>query len=169
VTQAYKFLAPGGVGPFTGFRWPRDAWVAAPEGAGEERWIHACQVGDLPYWLGEELWVLELDGPVRAAIHQLAAPRARLVAPVSGWDGAARRALAEACAARARELAAPHGPAPRLADYVATAEACAAAAATATAAFVSATLAAELGGPVAFDAERAWQARWIADRLGLDG
>jgi hypothetical protein len=201
--HAYKFLAAGAVGPFTGFRWPlpgaRDAWVAAPAGAREDRWIHACRPPDLPFWIGDELWAVELVSPVRDALHQVASPRARLLEHVAGWDAAAKRALAEACAWRARELASPHlAPAARaalgaardlealgavareaagarrtagerIADYVATAAHYGAAGVPSTAAFVTSTLAAEVGGgPAAADTERAWQARWLAARLRLE-
>jgi hypothetical protein len=193
--RAYKFLDAGAVGPFTGFHWPlpgaRDAWVAAPRNAAEERWVHACRPGDLPYWLGDELWAVELEAPVREAIRQVASPRARLVGHVAGWDHVAKRDLAEACAWRARELASPHLPpsireplAPardvaalaaavrdasgsRLADYLATAAHYGATACASTATFVTASLAAEIGGPGAFHAERGWQARWLAERLAL--
>jgi hypothetical protein len=197
--RAHKFLAAGAVGPFTGFRWPlpgaRDAWVAAPAGAGPERWVHACRPGDLPYWLADELWEVELGGELHEALHQVASPRARLVEQVAGWDAGARRELAEACAWRARDLAAPHlsaaagealaaardlaalgaaarerGGGSRIADYVATAAHYGATAGAATGAFVTATLAAEVGdGPAAGAAERAWQARWLAGRLALRG
>ena len=73
---AYKFLAPGGVSPFTGFRWPgAGTWVSAPDER-EEHWIFACRDRDLPYWLDEELWRVELDAPVREARYQIASPRA---------------------------------------------------------------------------------------------
>ena len=196
---AYKFLAPGAVGPFTGFRWPLPgagggAWVEAPPGAGPARWVHACRVADLPYWFADELWSVELDAQdaqVRESERQLAAPRARLVEHVAGWDAAAGRALAEACAWRTRELAvvrlAPAAGAELAAAqdlasleaaareagrrpeaaYVATAVHYARAGVAATAAFVAASLAAASGGVEAFHAERAWQARWLAGRLRL--
>ncbi len=64
---AWKFLAAGRLGPFTGFAWPVGEWVAAPEGAPDDRWIHACRASDLPYWVpgwpGAELVAaLDLEG-----------------------------------------------------------------------------------------------------------
>jgi hypothetical protein len=106
---AYKCLAPGAVGPFTGFAWPAPAsggpgpWVTAPSDE-PHRWIHVCRVEDLPYWLCEELWKVELDGPIREAPMQLAAPRARLVERVSGWTAATAHAMGEAVSARLQEL-----------------------------------------------------------------
>jgi hypothetical protein len=209
--NAYKFLAGGAVGPFTGFRWPRPGpggadWVTVEAGVPEDRWVHACRTRDLPYWFGDELWAVELADPVRAATHQLASPRARLVEHLRGWDDAAKRDLTVACAWRARELALPHlaprvreslagardlaalavaaraaAPGAAAAGYVATvahkgALLLAASAGTelhrqlacaSTAAFVAAALAGAVGGEDGFDAERGWQARWLADRLGL--
>jgi hypothetical protein len=190
---AYKFLAPGAISPFTGFRWPgAGGWVHAPPGR-DDAWVHACRVADLPCWLDEELWTVELGGPVREARYQLAAPRARLVRPVRGWDAPLRGEYARACALRARDLALPHlapwlrdalrrddlpglveavsaveSP-PPAAAYVADAARTALAAGPAPASYVACVLAATLGGGLAaFEAERAWQARWLAGRLGLE-
>jgi hypothetical protein len=169
---AYKFLDEGAVAPFTRFRWPREAWVRAPEGAGQERWIHACRVGDLPYWLpywrGSELWRVELEEPVAPAPRQVASPRARLLGPVAGWRRAVAEELARDCAARARELAAGAGDRDpeELAAYVATADA-GAQGNPAVALFAATQLARALGGDPAGEAERARQAAWLARRLWL--
>jgi hypothetical protein len=189
---AYKFLAEGAVAPFTGFRWPRPGeWVEAPPAP--DRWVHACRARDLPHWLDEELWSIELGGPLRESRYQVASPRARLVARVAGWDPALRREYARACALRARELALPHlaaslrealaglddlasiAAAARRADrgdhaaqYVRDAAAFAKDG-PAVVSYIAATLASHLGGGLAaFEAERAWQARWLAERLGLE-
>ncbi|HEY6001915.1 MAG TPA: hypothetical protein VIV57_03510, partial [Anaeromyxobacter sp.] len=103
---AYKFLAEGAVAPFTGFRWPRPGeWVTAP--SSPDRWVHACRARDLPHWVGEELWSIELGEPLRESRYQIASPRARLVARVAGWTPALGREYARACALRARDLALP--------------------------------------------------------------
>jgi hypothetical protein len=189
---AYKFLAEGAVAPFTGFRWPGPgAWVSAP--SAPHRWVHACRTGDLPHWLEDELWSIELDEPVREARYQIASPRARLVARVAAWDPGFRREYARACALRARDLALPHL-SPSLRDALAGLDDLAAIAAAARSAdrsdrtaqyvrdaarfagdgpavvsYVAATLASHLGaGIAAFEAERGWQARWLAERLGLE-
>jgi hypothetical protein len=188
---AYKFLAEGAVAPFTGFRWPRPGeWVEAPPAP--DRWVHACRVRDLPHWLDEELWSIELSGPVRESRFQIASPRARLVARVAAWTPATGREYVRACALRARDLVLPHL-APPLRDALAGQGDLAAIAAAAERAegsdhaaqyvrdaaqladagpavvsYVAATLASHLGGGVAaFEAEREWQARWLAERLGL--
>jgi hypothetical protein len=196
--MAYKFLAAGAVGPFTKFRWPRPAkgpgeWGAAPPGAGDDRWVHACRVSDLPYWLGAELWAVELDGPLVEAPRQVASPRARLVCRVEGWDRAAADEFALDCVLAARGVAASRMPAAARAEllaardaaeiqavsgalqdavkepaaYVNTAAAAAAGGAFAVSAFVAEMAARALGGAGAADQERARQARWLADRLQL--
>jgi hypothetical protein len=104
---AYKFLRPGAVGPFSGFRWPRPGrWVEA-SGAPLRcrRGVHACQVEHLPWWLADELWEVELAGEVVAYPHKLAAPRGRLVRRVDRWTAAASRDYVHACAWRARDRA----------------------------------------------------------------
>jgi len=108
---AWKFLAAGAVGPYTQFRWPVPGgagpgeWVHAPAGP-PERGVHACRPAHLPYWFQPELWRVELDGPLLEASYQVIAPRGRLLDRVGGWDEAAARALAEACAWRTRDRAA---------------------------------------------------------------
>ncbi len=190
---AHKFLARGAVSPFTAFRWPAPGeWVGAPAGR-EAAWVHACRPGDLPYWLDDELWRIELGEPVREARYQVASPRARLVSRIGAWDAAFGREYARACALRARDLALPHlTPALRdalaclddlqaMADAVQAADEASIAAAfvsdaannalhvgPATTSYIACMLVSTLGGGLAaFEAERAWQARWLAKRLGL--
>jgi hypothetical protein len=188
---ALKFLAAGAVAPFTGFQWPsRGEWVSAPSDRADA-WIHACRVQDLPYWLDEELWRVELDAPVRETRYQIAAPRGRLVERVEAWSSSLAREFAEACAWRARDVALPHL-APAIHDTIAGAASLGAIAAVEVArgslagayladtvkyarealpaltSYVAAVLSSSLGGGLAsFEAERAWQARWLAERLGL--
>jgi hypothetical protein len=108
----YKFLARGGVAPFTGFRWPlpgpsgRGDWVAAPPGKVEERGIHACRWPDLPHWLDDELWEIELAAPVTERELQVVGAAGRLTRRIAAWTPALCRALGEACAWRACALAA---------------------------------------------------------------
>lgn len=189
---AFKFLARGGIAPFTGFRWPAaGTWVSAP-GSDEDAWIRACRTDDLPYWLDEELWRIELAAPVREDRYQLAAPRGRLVARVAAWEAALASAYARACALRARDLALPRvapalrealeaapgleglvaavaarGDGSREAAYVADAAQNALHVGPATTSYIAAVLASTIGGGIAaFEAERAWQARWLSERLG---
>lgn len=109
---AYKFLATGRVGRFSRFRWPEPAgeelgeWVHA--GARLQVCadaIHACRARDLPLWLDDELWVIELAGETIEADTKIAAASGRLVRRVRGWTGEAASDLAFACALRARDHA----------------------------------------------------------------
>jgi hypothetical protein len=190
---AYKFLAQGSVSPFTGYRWPAPgAWVSAPAGR-DDAWVHACRPGDLPYWLEEELWRVELDDPVREARYQVAAPRARLVARIGAWDAALRAEYTRTCALHARDVALPYlapplrdavsrrddvaeiaaaaraaQPGSHLTGYLADAARHAVTGAPAMTSYVACTLAGSAGGGLAaFEAERAWQARWLAERLAI--
>jgi hypothetical protein len=193
---AYKFLRPGAVGPFSGFRWPRPGrWVEA-SGAPQRcrRGVHACRVSDLPWWLAEELWEVELDGEIVAYPHKIAAPRGRLVRRIDGWTPDARRDYVHACAWRARDRAveAVHGAAAERLAGCTTLEAVqeagrelavgdariavtmaadaaegALAGLAAMGAYVAAHAARQAGGADAMDAERRWQAAWLAGRLGI--
>jgi len=109
--RAYKFTADDAVSVFTRFPWPvpargkPGAWVDAAITAKVcETGVHACRVADLPYWLGRELWEVELGGDVVAASYKLVASRGRLLRRVAGWPEL-ERPFAEDCAARVRELA----------------------------------------------------------------
>jgi hypothetical protein len=110
---AYKLLCAGGIGPFSRYAWPlpRDgspgAWVMAPADAVPcATAVHGCRVADLPWWLQDEMWEAEFDGPVATSRHKIQAPRARLLRRVEGWDAACAQRFADACALRARDLAA---------------------------------------------------------------
>jgi hypothetical protein len=163
--RAYKFLRPGAIGRFSGFAWP------APEGDGPGPWvdavpsacatgIHACDVADLPYWLDAELWEIELGGQVQRTDKKLVAQRGRLLHRIDGWDDGAMDALAAACRARVAERAQAN---PELEPFVGDTPTTRPWAAT----FVAARAAELDAGPAAYAAEREWQARWIAERLGL--
>jgi hypothetical protein len=189
---AFKFLGAGAVAPYTDFRWPiRGEWVSAPVDRADV-WVHACRQGALPYWIHEELWRIELEAPLRETRYQVASPRARLLGRVDAWRPPLAREFAEACAWRARDVALSRLP-PALHDAIAgTADLGAIAAAAAApgtlpgayladiaryalqglpamTSYIEAVLASWLGGGLgAFEAERAWQARWLGGQLGLD-
>jgi hypothetical protein len=101
---AYKFLRSGRVGPFSHFRWPEPGvWVKADERVETCRsGIHACRLQDLPWWLADELWEIELGDPARVDGHKLVATAGRLRSRVEHWTPAAAQEYAEACAWRAR-------------------------------------------------------------------
>ena len=104
---AYKFLRAERTGPFSGFGWPGPGvWVyASRDLAACQRGIHACRTRDLPWWLGEELWQIELVGEVKIGQHKLVAPAGRLVGRIDGWTTPCAYEFAEACARRARDRA----------------------------------------------------------------
>jgi hypothetical protein len=199
---AYKFLWPGRIGPFSAFQWPEpDVWVhASPDLVACKRGIHACRAGDLPWWLAEELWEIELDGSVQRDHHKIVAPAGRLRSHIEGWTPASAQEYADACAWRANERAIQvlsragyRREADRLATcptlddvLVATRKLAgdipetrigltvvgdaafrALTGAAPTAAYIAAHAAMRLDGSAGYAAERAWQSRWLVERLAL--
>jgi hypothetical protein len=199
---AYKFLRAGRIGFFSRFSWPHPGiWVQA---AGDldtcRSGIHACRRQDLPWWLADELWEIELRDPTRVDGHKVVATAGCLRARVEGWTPACAQDYAEACAWRARDRAVE---ALRLAEQGLAADELArcetldhllAAArqlaeavpdsrisltiagdgalraltgAAPTSAYIAAHAAMRLDGPGGYAAEREWQWRWLAERLGL--
>jgi hypothetical protein len=103
---AYKFLRSGRVGPFSAFQWPEPGiWVYTRELAACRRGIHACRPSDLPWWLADELWEIELDGHLERDQHKIIAPAGRLRSRIEAWTPACAQEYADACAWRARERA----------------------------------------------------------------
>lgn len=168
---AYKFLDAAGEGRFSCFAWPRPAgagsageWVEA-ESSLCASGIHACRVGDLPFWLDAELWRIELDGPIVEANRKVIASRGRLLERVVGWDEATGRDFSSACADRASAIA---GDAEAFRGYVADARKNVGVGPLAVVGSIAARVAELAGGVAGYDAERAIQAQWLAERLGLD-
>jgi hypothetical protein len=185
--RAYKFLA-GGRSPFTGWRWD------LPAGPGPGPWVqvsgplklcgngvHACTAGQLPYWLGAELWSVELAGEILVTEQALVASRARLGGPVTAWDAACQTRFGGYCAERARELAAAHpeqaartGP-ETVATLIEVVDEMVVKSWVTESGYFAAVLAGQLAagrrhGPGydrAFAAERALQAQWLATELAL--
>lgn len=104
---AYKFLRSDRTGPFSGFRWPEPgAWVRA--GADTDscrRGIHGCRTRDLPWWLADQLWEIELDGEIQLDEHKIVAPAGRLRSRIDDWTPGCAQEYADACAWRARDRA----------------------------------------------------------------
>jgi hypothetical protein len=102
---AYKFLRSGRTGPFSGYRWPEPGvWVhAARDLVACKRGVHACRPSDLPWWLADELWEIELEGHVQADAHKIIAPAGRLRRQIEGWTPACAQEYADACAWRAHD------------------------------------------------------------------
>jgi hypothetical protein len=169
--KAYKFTLPGAVGPFSGFHWPAPegaqpgAWIEAEAGPGCTTGVHACLVDDLPFWLHDELWEVELAGEPRRTRHKLVAAGGRLCRRVEAWDEEAQAAFSEACVARLRELA---GRRPEAAGHLGDVERFAPLVHPAAVASLAARAAEAVDGAAGYDAERAAQAHWLADRLGLE-
>ena len=105
--RLFKFLGEGSVGRFSGFVWPAlGEWVSVdgpldPCVSG----IHVCRTGDLPYWLDDELWEVEVGGDRLEHLEQVVVRRARLVSRVEAWDTLAAE-LASGCLHELRRLAA---------------------------------------------------------------
>jgi hypothetical protein len=94
--RAYKFLRSGRIAPFSGVMWPapgdQQPWLIADAIAECRAGVHACRVEDLPYWVGEKLWEVELGGDVIEAELKLVASRGRLLRSIDAWpDGVAAR------------------------------------------------------------------------------
>ena len=153
--RAYKFLRPGAVGPFSGYRWTPGEWVDADDATLCVRGVHACRIRDLPHWIAQELWEVELDGQVREEERKLVADRGRLTHRVEGWHREAGRRFAVACAERTAD--------PYAGDAMANAEK----GEGAVVGGIAARAAEVAGGVEGYMAEREAQARWLADELRL--
>jgi hypothetical protein len=142
---AYKFLRQGRTGRFSAFAWPEPGvWVRA-DGPIDRclRGIHACRTRDLPWWLADA-------GRRRADDHGRCTTLDDVVAMV--------RTLTDDV------------PSARISLAIASDGALSALAGTpATSAYIAAHAAKRLEGPSGFAAERAWQSRWLVERLGLHG
>ena len=162
---AYKFLLADRVGFFTGFHWPDGEWVEATDERTCAVGVHACAPRDLPFWLLEELWEIELDGPVARGRHKLVAQRGRLVRRVDAWNSRAGEDFSQACVERVRELAARR---PDAAGYLSDLGAWAPHVRPAAVASLAARAFEAVESPRGYDDERAAQSAWLVGRLGLD-
>jgi hypothetical protein len=165
IVIAYKFLKPGGVGPFTGFRWPVDRWVEAGSIETCRGGIHACRVQHLPIWMGAELWEIELAGDVVEQARKLVARRGRLTRRIDEWNDQLLERFGKFCIERTRKRV---GFLPVTSGYVADVERFVAQRRFAIAGFAAARAAEHRDGPAGYDAERRLQAAWLAERLGLE-
>jgi hypothetical protein len=205
---AYKFLCSGRVAPFTRHQWPEPGrWVASRD-SGQTSicldGVHACRPRDLPLWLDDELWEVELGGAIVESDSKLAAERGTLVRRIDAWNPGTVSDFALACALRARdhalwelrrggtppersaadsladaftaraiqaatEAAEPTvaGPSQPALGFAADAAGSALEDACAEAAYIAAHAAGVIRGDGAEEAERAWQADWLAERLEL--
>jgi hypothetical protein len=162
--NVYKFLGAGRVGRFTGFRWEIDTWVDAATAEVCRTGIHACRVRDLPIWLDDELWEIELDGEVVESDRKVAATRGRLTRRIEAWTPQLAHEFGSLCVRRTRERV---GFVPVLSGFVSDVERFVAQNRIAIAGFAAARAAELRDGATAYDAERDAQASWLADRLAL--
>src|SRR5262245_49143620 len=99
------------VGTTSGFAWPKPegslpgAWVTPPAD-GTATGVVVQRVRDLPHWVEDELWEVELRGGVRELSARLLVDEARLVRKVSEWNDVAGTRFALACIARLQTRAA---------------------------------------------------------------
>jgi hypothetical protein len=164
--NAYKFLRADGTGVFTRFAWPLPdggpgAWV---EGEPDpcRSGVHACRLGDLPYWMGRVLYEIELDGEIVEHRRKLVARRGRLRRRIDAWDDGCRAAYTRYCADRAHELARASG-LERWEEVIEPSVQ----EGPALLGFVAARIAEEATGIEGYLAERARQTEWLAARLPL--
>jgi hypothetical protein len=99
----YCFLGEGAVG-LDGCAWPipvagaPGAWVAGDH-------ARACLVGELPYWIDDELWIVELTGDIEQTGHLRRGTAGRLLAEVVTWDATTADAFVESALNRIRDVA----------------------------------------------------------------
>jgi hypothetical protein len=180
--KAYKFLDGQSRGRFSQRTWSLPngaqpgAWMHI-EGAPEPcvRGFHAMRTKHLPFWLDQQLWEAELAGACVETESLLVAERARLVRRVDAWNEDAWTALGAFCRERTEALVRRVAErdsarleraqlyAREIDDFVAQQ-------AFATAVYVAA-VAAHVGSDqepeAAYQNERAEQARFLKERLGL--
>lgn len=109
---AFKFLRPGAIGLYSGFRWPvprnghPGEWVLVePPLVPSIRGIHACRAGELIDWIDDELWRIELAGDLLTYEGLLVASSGRLLERVRAWDEDAATAFAASCVLSVRDHA----------------------------------------------------------------
>jgi len=108
--EAFKFLDRHGTAVLTGYAWPLPSgrspgpWVEAAEARPCEAGVHACTAEHLAYWLGEDLWVIELDGEIIPGRHKVAARRGRIVRRVDAWQAGVAADLCTDAVSRGRDV-----------------------------------------------------------------
>jgi hypothetical protein len=165
----YKFLRADGTAPFSGYRWELPggrpgAWVNATADPCRSG-IHACRPAHLPYWTGQSLYEIELEGEIVESASKVVAVRGRLLRHIDAWEEEVRASYQRMCGERAHRLAA--SAAPTLADWDELVDSLASQG-PGPAGFAAARIAEEIDGPDGFRAERAAQAAWLSERLGLE-
>jgi hypothetical protein len=111
---AYKFLARDGRAPSSERDWPlpaagrAGAWLEAESGPLEPlgNGVHACNPHDLPYWINDELWQVELAGERISGPQSMVSRKGRLTARVDAWNPANARTFVRGCMRRAEDYVA---------------------------------------------------------------
>jgi hypothetical protein len=161
-----------------GFHWPPPGEWLEVEGdlVACENGLHVARVDQLPQWLSDELWTVEVDGDTVDVGDKTVVRRARLVAQVPDCDYRLRMFAAD-CAERVLHLfeaERPHDDRPRRAIEAARAfargeiDAAAGAAAWAAAGDAAGEAAWAAAGAAAGDAEHAWQVDRLRHWLEVD-
>ena len=127
------------------------------------RRIHACRPRDLPFWLGRHLWEIELAGEILEQERKVVAQRGRLLERLSAWTPELLDEFMDDLLRRTRRR---FGAVAVAGGYVADIQRFRRSGASAWRA-AAARAAERHAGPRAYDEERARQARWLGERLGL--
>jgi hypothetical protein len=99
--RAYAFTDADRRSYVTGTIWPPvGEWLEHGEA------VRPCSADDLPWWLDEQLWEVELDGDVTPFGRALSAGRVRLVRRLDRWSAEVATELVAVCARRVRDVAA---------------------------------------------------------------
>ena len=150
---AYKFLASGAIGPLSRVAWPAPGeWLETGDVVVGKQGTHVCRPEQLAHWIHDELWRIEIDGPVIEAPDCIVVARARLVERVTAWDPIA---FARACIDHACD---------GTPGYLADAEEMMREGYPAIAAY-NAALAVAGDDEALYADERAWQSAWLANEL----
>lgn len=168
MTTALKFLRPERVGPFTQVAWPVPGSWLDSDGSPElcTAGIHALRPEALPFWLAEELWLVELEGAQEVASGLVLGRRGRLLDRVDAWNDETAREFARACLAALPRTPGNETTRQRADDAATAAHGVTAGPSAASVAYIAAK-AAEADRPGGYDEERARQAHWLVKRLGL--
>lgn len=81
----YKFLSSMGTTAHTGAQWREGEWVESSSVRPCFSGVHACRVEDLGWWLGYDLWEIELDGDIQMSRHKVVGRRGRLVRCIANY------------------------------------------------------------------------------------
>ncbi len=169
----WKFLEQGMRSPFALTTWPAPLEWIESEGPLQpcRSGIHFCTRDDLSRWVHDELWELEVDGEVQRGFDASVGRRARLVRRIEAWSASAREVLLSASIEHARELVTSHSVASARAAIYLEHAATLVRSTTALRLHAAALAVANVPSPnearVAYDAERIWQSRHLAEMLSL--